>query len=45
MRAQTIAPVRIDLPEERLDASTAFTNAGVDYFGPFIMNIGRRNEK
>ena len=33
------------LPEERLDASTAFTNVGVDYFGPFILKIGRRNEK
>ena len=28
-----IAPVMADLPEERLDASTAFTNVGVDYFG------------
>ena len=34
-----------DLPEERLDASTAFTNVGVDYFGPFTVKIGRRNEK
>ena len=34
-----------DLPEERLDASTAFTNVGVDYFGPFIVKVGRRNEK
>ena len=32
-RAQTIAPVMADLLEERLDASTAFTNVGVDYFG------------
>ena len=30
---------------ERLDASTAFTNIGVDHFGPFIVKIGRRNEK
>ena len=44
-RAQTIAPVMADLPEERLDASTAFTNVGVDYFGPFIVKIGRGNEK
>ena len=44
-RAQTIAPVMADLPEERLDASTAFTNVGVDYFGPFIVKIGRRNKK
>ena len=34
-----------DLPEERLDASTAFTNVGVDYFGPFTVTIGRRNKK
>ena len=34
-----------DLPEERLDASPAFTNVGVDYFGPFIVTIGRRNKK
>ena len=44
-RAQTIAPVMAGLPEERLDASTAFTNVGIDYFGPFIVKIGRRNEK
>ena len=44
-RAKTIAPVMGDLTEERLDASTAFTNVAVDYFGPFIVKIGRRNEK
>ena len=44
-RAQTIAPVMADLPEERLDASTAFTNVGVDYFGQFFVKFGRRNEK
>ena len=33
------------LPEKRLDASTAFANVGVDYFGPFIVKIERRNEK
>ena len=44
-RAQTMAPVMADLLEERLDASTAFTNVGVDYFGPLIKKIGRRNEK
>ena len=43
--AQTIAPVMAGLSEERLDASTAFTNVGVDYFGPFIVKIGRKNEK
>ena len=44
-RAQTKAPVMADLPEERLLASTVFSNVGVDYFGPFIVKIGRRNEK
>ena len=43
-RAQTITPVMADLPE-RLDASTDFTNVGVDYFGPFTVKIGRRNKK
>ena len=33
-----------DLSEERLDASTACTDVGVDYFGPFTVKIGRRNE-
>ena len=42
--AQTIAPATADLLEERLDASPAFTNAGVDYFAPFLVKIGRRNE-
>ena len=44
-RAQTITPVTADLPEERLDASSAFTNVGVDYFGPFTVKMARRNEK
>ena len=44
-RAQTIAPVMAALHEERFDASTAFTNVAVDYFGPFIVKIGRINEK
>ena len=34
-----------DLPEEQLDVSAAFTNVGVDYFCPFTVKIGRRNEK
>ena len=44
-RAQTKAPVMADLPEERLVASTVFLNVGVDYFGPFTVEIDRRNEK
>ena len=44
-RAQTKAPVMADLPDERLVASTVFSNVGVDYFGPFTVKIGQRNEK
>ena len=44
-RAQTKAPVMADPPEERLVASTVFSNVGVDYFGPFTVKIGRRKEK
>ena len=44
-RAQTVTLVMAELPTERLDASTAFANVGVDYFGPFTVKIGRRNEK
>ena len=44
-RAQTIATAMADLPEEWLKASTTFTNVGVDYFGPFIVKIGRKKEK
>ena len=44
-RAQTMTPVMAELPTERLNASTAFANVGIDYFGPFTVKIGRRNEK
>ena len=40
-----LAPVKADPPVERLDASTAFKNVGVDFFGPYIVKIVRRNEK
>ena len=40
-----MTPVMAELPTERVDASTAFANVGVDYFGPFTVKIGRRNEK
>ena len=43
--AQTGTPVMADLPDERLDTSTAFTNVGVYFFGSFNWTIGRRNEK
>ena len=42
---QTLKPQMAELPEERLVASNPFTNVGVDYFGPFIVKIGRRQEK
>ena len=46
-RAQTKAkaPVMANLSEEQLVASTVFSNVGADYFGPFTVKIGRRNEK
>ena len=37
--------VMADLTEERLVASIVISNVGVDYFGPFTVNIGLRNEK
>ena len=40
-----MTPVMAELPTERHHASTAFANVGVDYFGPFTVTIGRRNEK
>ena len=40
-----MTPVMAELPRERLDALTAFANVRVDYFGPFTVEIGRRNEK
>ena len=44
-RAQTMAPVIAHLPEECLDASRAYTNVCLDYIDPFIVKIGRKNEK
>ena len=44
-RAQKKAPVIADILEKQLFASIVFSNVGVDYFGPFTVNIGRRNEK
>ena len=40
-RARTIGPLMADLPQEGLEASTAFTNDGVDYFGPLIVKTER----
>ena len=44
--AQIKTPFMIDLPPERLDyQSYPFNNAGVDYFGPFAVNLLRRSMK
>ena len=40
-----ITPVMADLLQERLDASTAFTNVGVGYICPFTVKVGRKKEK
>lgn len=35
-----------DLPPDRVTTGkAAFTNVGVDYFGPIVVKVGRRNEK
>ena len=44
-RARMIAPVIADMLEEQSDTSTVSTNVEMAYFGPFIVNIGRRNKK
>ena len=45
-RWATIQPIMADLPKERLAyQSPPFTNTGVDYFGPFYINVRRTTEK
>ena len=44
-KAQTIDPVMPYPPTERLDALTLFAYIRVDYFGPFTVKFGHRNEK
>ena len=40
LRAQSKTPLMADLPPERLEyQSYPFTNVGVDYFGPFEVNL------
>jgi hypothetical protein len=34
-----------DLPEDRINPKSPFSSVGVDYFGPFLVRIGRRTEK
>ena len=44
--AATIQPIIADLPNERLAyQSPPLTNTGVDYFGPFYVNVRRTTEK
>ncbi|XP_043482111.1 uncharacterized protein LOC122511116 [Leptopilina heterotoma] len=45
-RAKPVAPMMAPLPTPRLqDNVVAFTDTGVDYFGPMQVTIGRRHEK
>ena len=45
-RAVTLQPILVDLPVQRLAyQSAAFTNTGVDYFGPFYVTLRRTTEK
>ena len=44
-KAQTIDPVMAYPHTERLDALTPFAYIRVDYFGPFTVKFGHRNEK
>lgn len=46
LRAKPVPPLMANLPKERLQPfAPPFTNSGLDYFGPFIVVIGRRREK
>ena len=45
-KAETLSPMMADLPRERLAfGSPAFTNTGLDYFGPFYVAVKRSTEK
>ena len=45
-KAQTVTHIMADLPIERLGyKQPPFSNAGVDYFGPFLVPIRRSTEK
>ncbi|XP_051172885.1 uncharacterized protein LOC127289150 [Leptopilina boulardi] len=46
LRKKPMIPRMAPLPEPRLqDNIAAFTNTGIDYFGPLLVTIGRRREK
>ncbi|KAK3745254.1 hypothetical protein QZH41_010888, partial [Actinostola sp. cb2023] len=34
-----------DLPKDRLESALPFTSCGVDYFGPFLVKVGRKEVK
>ncbi|KAK3743468.1 hypothetical protein QZH41_003291 [Actinostola sp. cb2023] len=34
-----------DLPKDRLESAPPFTSCGVDYFGPFLVKVGRKEVK
>ena len=44
--ADTVKPMMADLPVERLSyGNPAFSNSGIDYFGPFYVAVKRSTEK
>ena len=45
LRGSTFEPKMADLPEDRLEPTTPFTNYAVDYFGPFQVKQGRKDVK
>ena len=45
-QARVVTQLMSDLPEDRITpGDPPFTNVGVDFFGPFVVKIGRRQEK
>jgi hypothetical protein len=45
-RAKPAPPMMASLPKSRVEPfKPAFTNIGLDFFGPFVVVIGRRREK
>ncbi|XP_055850516.1 uncharacterized protein LOC129915080 [Episyrphus balteatus] len=46
LNARPVAPLMANLPMARMSAfCRPFTFVGVDYFGPILVTVGRRNEK
>ena len=45
-QAKVVTQLMSDLPEDRITpGDPVFTNVGVDLFGPFVVKVGRRQEK